>query len=196
MKDFGQVRNVSNRMPDLGYFMASGQRSRAEIQADINDLTNKLAENESALTTASRRLTDAKNKKEGGYCANKYSLKSRKETCQREVNQQYSDALSTFNNLKSLVNSQKENLDLLQEELTTANAVALNLSEQGLTEEAVLTQAQADAQATIEQAQADARSKESGKKTRNIVIALIVVAVVVVGTIYMIRKIRSKKKSK
>lgn len=193
-RTFGQVRNVNNRLPDLGYAMATGQRGTAEIQADITELTAKIAQTENVVSSQTIKVNDLVRKQQGGYCANKYNLKRKIDACQQSINRSVEVERVKLNQLKTTLSNYKEQLDLLQSELTTANEVQINLSQQGLTEEAVLAMAEGEAQATVEQAQADARAKESGKKTRNLVIALVVVAVVVVGAFFLIKKIRSKKK--
>lgn len=76
------------------------------------------------------------------------------------------------------------------------NQAEQTLAGQGMTSEAIAAEAQAKAKAEVETARITAEASASGTKTRNMVIALVAVAVVAVGVIFMIRKIRKKRKGK
>lgn len=80
--------------------------------------------------------------------------------------------------------------------VTAENQAELELAGQGLTSEAIQIEAEGKAQAEVEESRILAETAAGGKKTRNMIIALVAVAIVAVGVIFMIKKIKSKKKGK
>ena len=103
---------------------------------------------------------------------------------------------SAVDNLKakdSQIAQAGDTIASLLESIAAENQAEQTLADSGTSSEEIAINAKADADAIIIAAQTEAETKASGKKTRNLIIALTVVAAVAIGVVFMIKKIRKKK---
>lgn len=185
---FGSVRNLNHETKVL----ASGDNLRSQIEAKADEVESLKANYEKLRAD---QIKFRNTKKEGGYCANNYpAWGNKREICQQQIDSQYEVMKSaTSTALTKLKNAQNQ-LESLRSQLETQIQSELNLSEQGLTAEAVNQMAQAEANATVQKAQQEAQSKMASKRVRNIILISVGLAVVVLGSLYFYYKIRSNKK--
>jgi len=206
-RSFGSVRNPNTTVKDVSgslqglptdyvaggygsYASASGSL-KAEIEAASEDLEVKKRNMQNSV----EGYQSAKNKAQGGYCADRYNntfQAAKRDSCQAQANAAMQNAKSAMDSAKTAYENAKSKLDLLRKELKAEIESELALSEQGLTPEAINTQAEAEAQAFLMDAQANAKSKQSGSKVRNTILILVGLAAVTIGVIYAVKKLRKK----
>jgi len=224
MRTFGPVRNIGNRLPEIGYAMASGtQQNVRSVQKDIADATavrqrisdqisavkRKLDDNTAQYTLASRKWKDC----DSTDCKPIHS-KNRCDSCrkphQEKMNQLKSAQPSLLNELEELrakLTAQRAVISGLEQELTTLliaveeeAAAETTLAGQGKTSSQIQIEAQAAAQAEVAKATAEAQkdieATKSMSRIKTGIVITMVLAVVIVGAVYVVKRIKKGKESK
>jgi cobalamin biosynthesis Mg chelatase CobN len=179
MQTFGKVRNISNRLDDFGYAMASGDLL-GEIQS--------VADNIAALE---KRIEDNKYQKALAWkgweeCKNTYTFKGAIDTCRKNKEAEVAMYQTRIDSDTAILSARKEKLNSLKSQLEADQQMQDTLAQQGLTTEAVLQQATIQA---TQKAQAD---EEMAKTTKYIIISVAAV-LILAGGFYLYRKIKAKK---
>jgi hypothetical protein len=216
------VIDVSGRIQGMpGYAMASGvtQGNLASARGDLATLQDQRL----VLANLLQKAQDAINANENKYkvaaqgwnacktsdCKSHHTA-SRCSACRTPFNTAMAAAENARPALASTRSNAASNLSQKDGQIATVQATIAGLlasieaenqaeqtlAGQGMTSESIVADAQAKATAEVERARLEAESKASGIKMRNRVIALIVIAAVAIGVIFMVRKIRSKRKGK
>jgi len=187
---FGGTRNIGHRMDDMGYAMAVGS-TQQEIEVVANRvvfLTNKIAEHNANIKNMwvaweNCRNTDCKGHhtaKRCGNCRDKaVGVGEASVTAQKNAITPLSTELA----------QKQTRLKELRDILASETQAIETLASQGLTPDAVITQALGDAQAKL-------NTENQKAKTKKIVIISIAVAVVILGFIYVYKVIKAKKLKK
>jgi hypothetical protein len=137
-------------------------------------------------------------------CKNKWqALINTAETARPALASAMTTAKSNLSAKDAEISVVKDTIAGLLASIEAENQAEATLAGQGKTSEQINIEAEARATAFVEDAKAQAQVNlaksdvsTSGKKMRNTIIALVVIAALVVGTIFMIRKIRKKRQAK
>jgi len=124
------------------FYQASGDDIIEQVKAQAKQV-------DVAQTKYTEQLTATKkyrlNVVEGGYCANKYTLKKKRDLCQSQVNKSLEDKEKTLARLAADLSSKKSLLAQLKSKLSADNAAIKTLAAQGKTPDSVIAEATAKA---------------------------------------------------
>ena len=200
------------------YAAASGvtQTNLAQARADLKVLQEERVVLQAAVTKAKQALdanyTALKRAGEGWRacgstdCKSHHS-KSRCDGCREPWDTKIKAAEDARPALATALTAAQQNLsakdaEIKQVEETIATLIAAveaenlaeqTLAEQGTSSEAIAEEAKAKAAAEVETARVAAETAASGKKTRNMILLLVGAAVVIVGVMFVVKKMRKKK---
>jgi len=171
---FGSVRNLDHET----HVLASGSTVDS-IRSQIQKVAEEVEKKRKHYVGVLNLYSAYKQKAEGGFCADNYStFMGKREKCQNKYNALRQNTKRDLDIAKSDLASSKDELNSLKLQLQTKIQAELQLSEQGLTPESAVIQAQSDAKS---------------KQSRNIIIILVISAVVILGFIYAYKVIKAKK---
>lgn len=183
-RDFGTVRSV--RVEQY-----AGAAGGLNIDQKIKEAATNVAVLRSAYDQSIKTFNNHKiNRVEGGYCANTYSNRSKREQCQRDQQSWLNTYASRMTSAKLSWESAKNVLEALRKEKAEQIKAISTLAEQGLTPQAVQQTAEAEAQAITQNALIEAQAKERQSKSKRTIVILIVVALIVVGAIYLVKRFK------
>lgn len=147
---------------------------------------------------------DLVSKRDGGYCADEFSLKSRRKECQTDLNNQTSVAYSLLNESITKKRSASDDITRIEGELTSTNSeinstqslidsyndLVNNAASQGMTPE----QAEQQANFELEKKIAKEKSEEARRKMIQIVLWSIIAIALISASVLSYRRFIKKKK--
>jgi hypothetical protein len=218
MDIFGNVRNKYNRLEDFGYgFSATGERTEAQVQADIDALADEIAQAYTAYDNAIRARDHAELnvRASASYmygtnqlCKSTDTRKKCNEKRDKYNREKYLPYVATLNTKKAEVTTASNRINTLKAQMTqlteeletilferekTAEA-SQTLAQQGQTAESIRIEAKAEADARAQQAQVQAQERERKSKSKKVIILSIVFAGLLIGGFWAFMAIRKKSK--
>lgn len=176
-----------------------------EIVAQIDKLNNEIGAAEIEKNAANTNYTQWKVQHDALTC--NQTLKKNREKCQADKAwkyERYNYWLNERNRIQGVIDNKQAAINSLENEMSSQQTASINLSTQGLTSDAVITRANADALATVRKAEVEAQAKledsrvetEGKKNLMYLGIAFGAVVLIVISIVVYRKYIKRKKSTK